>query len=210
MQRYGLILMLLAAVGCGRQSPLTVKDSEEAPAQANAGPVKITHFYAGAAEITENETVGFCYGVENARSVRLEPPVEQLKPGYNRCFHLTPTKTTEYKLTAEGFDGSTATASVTVKVKPLPRPAASAPNTIQGLFTLIFASAPEVSRGEAVTLCYGAPTAIRITMDPPLENLKPASRFCFQVRPETTTTYRFTATAPDNHIDTAELTVKVR
>ncbi len=210
MQRYGLMLVLLLAAGCGRQSPLSVTNSEEASEQSNSGPVKITHFYAGAEEIVENEAVGFCYGVENARSVRLEPPVEQLKPGYNRCFHLTPSKTTEYKLMAEGFDGSTATKSVTVKVKPVSRPAAPAPAATQGLFTMIFASAPEVSRGEAVTLCYGAPSAIRITMDPPLEDLKPASRFCFQVRPEATTTYRFTATAPDNHIDTAELTVKVR
>lgn len=207
MRHLAALVAVLSLVGCSREAPPTA-DNAPPPAIA-VEPVKITHFYAGSKEIPDDQSVGLCYGAENAKTVRLEPPVEQLKPGTNRCFYLTPDRTTTYKLVAEGFDGSTATQSVTVRVKPSVAEPAS-PEARLGLFTLTFASAPEVSPGETVTLCYGAPAAASVTMDPPVEKLKPAARFCFQVKPERTTTYSFTATGKNRNMETATLTVKVR
>jgi hypothetical protein len=199
-------VLILCLAGCG-QAPAP-RPEAAAPAKA-VEPLKITHFYAGAAEIPAGATVGLCYGVENARAVRVEPPVEPLLPGYNRCFYTAPRRTTTYRLVAEGLDGTTATGSVTVAVKPAARPyETSAP--ARSLFTLTFASAPEISPGEPVTLCYGAPEAVSITVEPPVEGLKPAERYCFTVRPERTTTYTFTAHARSGTIETAALTVKVR
>jgi len=207
MRHFAAMLAVLSLAGCGREAPPPAE--EAAPPAIKIEPVKITHFYAGSKEIPDNQSVGLCYGVENAKTVRLEPPVEQLKPGVNRCFYLTPDRTTTYKLVAEGFEGSTAAESVTVRVKPsvVESPyAAFRP----GLFTLTFASTPEVSHGEAVTLCYGAPEAVSVVMDPPVMELKPAKRFCFQARPDRTTTYSFTAAGKDRTLETATLTVKVR
>lgn len=206
MRRSAALLAVLTLAGCSRQAPPTAEKA--APPEFKIEPVKITHFYAGSNEIPDNQSVGLCYGVENARSVRLEPPVEQLKPGYNRCFYLTPDRTTTYKLVAEGFDGGTASESLTVSVKPTVVPAP--PELRPGLFTMTFASAPEVSRGDAVTLCYGAPEAVSVTMDPPVMELKPSKRACFQARPDRTTTYSFTAVGKNKNIETTTLTVKVR
>ena len=206
MRRFAAFLAVLTLAGCSRETPPPAEKA--APPELKIEPVKIMHFYAGSKEIPDNQSVGLCYGVENARSVRLEPPVEQLKPGYNRCFYLTPDRTTTYKLVAEGFDGSTASESVTVRVKPSAVPAP--PEFRPGLFTMTFASAPEVSRGDSVTLCYGAPEAVSITVDPPIMDLKPSTRFCFQARPQATTTYRFTAVGKNKNMETTTLTVKVR
>src|SRR5689334_420905 len=68
--------------------------------------VRITQFYATSAEITDAEHNTLCYGVENARSVRLEPPVENLTPALTRCLWIEPRQDTTYKLIAEGRDGA--------------------------------------------------------------------------------------------------------
>jgi hypothetical protein len=54
--------------------------------------------------------------VENARSVRIEPPIErQLLPLPVKCFPFAPHRTTTLKLVAEGEKGGEATESITVK-----------------------------------------------------------------------------------------------
>ena len=206
MRHPAALLLVVLLVGC-RQAPTP---SEPATQAKPAGPVSITHFYAGSQEVESGATVGFCYGVEDARAVRVEPSLgEPLAPGYNRCFYVPLTSTVTYRLTAEGFDGSSATQSVTVKVKPAPRPhTASAAN--RGLFAMIFSSAPEISAGESVSLCYGAPEAVSVQVEPPVQQLKPAERFCFSVTPEHTTTYTFSARSKSGNSESTELTVKVR
>jgi hypothetical protein len=203
-------LMLIAAAtwlaGCSQAPP---PQSEPAAPARSLEPLKITHFYAGAAEVASGATVGLCYGVENARAVRIEPPVEQLRPGYNRCLYASPQATTTYRLIAEGLDGTTAAQSVTVKVKPVVHPYTPA-GPAHSLFTMTFVSAPEISPGDTVTLCYGAPQAASVRIDPPIEPLRAAPRYCFQVTPERTTTYTLTASAPSGAIETATLSVKVR
>ena len=150
MRYVAALFVTLWLVGCG-ETPAPPQPTAANPAKA-VPPVKITHFYAGSQEVESGATVGFCYGVENARAVRIEPPVEQLMPGYNRCFYVALQRTATYRLLAEGLDGSTAAESLTVKVKPAPRQhTATAAN--RGLFTMYFSSAPEISAGESVTLC---------------------------------------------------------
>src|SRR5271157_3504534 len=82
--------------------------------------VKITQFYATAAEITDDDHNTICYGVENARTVRLDPPVEKLTPVLVRCFWVEPRHDTTYKLIAEGVDGSQDSASFRIRVRPAP------------------------------------------------------------------------------------------
>src|SRR5512139_3900309 len=54
------------------------------------GELKIYHFYAGTARIYRGEHVNICYGVANARAVRIEPPVDSITPSMNRCIAAEP------------------------------------------------------------------------------------------------------------------------
>ncbi len=204
MRHIAVVLVALGLIGCTKEPPGPSASPVRPP-----GPVRITHFYAGSPEVESGATVGFCYGVQDARQVRIEPSVgEPLAPGSNRCFYVPLASTVTYRLTAEGFDGTSATQSVTVKVKPAPlRQAAPAADR---LITMIFASAPEISAGDSVTLCYGAPEAASVEVEPVVQKLKPAERYCFSVSPERTTTYTISAHAKNGNVESTELTVRVR
>jgi len=57
-----------------------------------------------------------CYGVNDAKTVRLEPSVEEVWPSFTRCIQVSPRKDTEYKLTAEDAAGHSVSQSVTIRV----------------------------------------------------------------------------------------------
>ena len=59
-----------------------------------------------------------CYGVENAKTVRISPTVQGVYPSPNHCIEIVPERTTHYTILAEGFDGSNATQSFTLPVQP--------------------------------------------------------------------------------------------
>ena len=63
-----------------------------------------------------------CYGVDNAKAVRIQPPVDKVWPALSRCLAIAPFTATTYILTAEGEDHQQLTKSVTVKIgSPLPK-----------------------------------------------------------------------------------------
>ena len=53
-----------------------------------------------------------CYGVANAKTVRIVPYVEDLKPSLSRCLEVHPEKQTKYTLTAEDRAGHTVEQSI--------------------------------------------------------------------------------------------------
>jgi len=75
------------------------------PPGLSGSELKIVQFYAVPAELRQGEKAQICYGVLNAKSVRMEPDIERLWPSLNRCFEIAPRTTTRYTLTAEGQDG---------------------------------------------------------------------------------------------------------
>ena len=78
----------------------------------------ILNFYVSPPAIRRGESVQLCYGVSNAKEVRLEPkPEAAVWPSYSRCVSVTPKKTTIYTLTAVGAGGNTKEATVTIKVE---------------------------------------------------------------------------------------------
>jgi cytochrome oxidase Cu insertion factor (SCO1/SenC/PrrC family) len=77
----------------------------------------IQSFYASPGAIHRGETVQLCYGVANAKTVRLEPQPNPVWPSYSRCVDVTPTRTTTYSLTIQDAAGNTKTQSVEVKVE---------------------------------------------------------------------------------------------
>jgi len=79
--------------------------------------VRISGFIAKPSQIRRGEETLFCYGVLNAKVVRLDPPIDTVHPALSYCFNASPVKTTTFTLTAEDKDGKAVKQSVTVTVK---------------------------------------------------------------------------------------------
>ncbi len=77
----------------------------------------IQNFYAYPGTIRRGESVQLCYGVANAKTVKLEPQSNPVWPSYARCVDVTPTKSTTYTLTIADAAGDTRTQSLEVKVR---------------------------------------------------------------------------------------------
>lgn len=82
-----------------------------------SGEVKFTTMTADSGTLAPGQTTQLCYGVVNAKSVKIDPPVEQLKPSYHHCFEVAPKKTTTYTITAEDGAGHTKSESLSIQVK---------------------------------------------------------------------------------------------
>lgn len=76
----------------------------------------ILNFYATPGAIRRGETSQLCYGVANAKTVKLEPQSSPVWPSASRCVDVSPTKDTTYTLTIQDASGNTKTATVEVKV----------------------------------------------------------------------------------------------
>jgi len=162
------------------------------------GAVGITQFYARSGEVTAGDSNLICYGVRNATSVRIEPPVENLAPSMNRCFSVEPQQDTTYKLVAEGTDGSQVSESFRVRVKPAP-----------AAILMFTTSERQIPRGEAVTLCYGVAHASAVRLEPSGWTLPPTAKNCTRFYPKATATYTLVATG-DGGTDRKAFSVTVR
>jgi hypothetical protein len=78
---------------------------------------KILAFYASPGLIHRGDTVDMCYGVSNAKTVKLDPPAGNVWPSANRCMQVAPKKTTTYTLTIDDGKGNTANQQLTITVK---------------------------------------------------------------------------------------------
>jgi hypothetical protein len=77
----------------------------------------IQMFYASPGVIQRGDSARLCYGVSNARTVRLEPQSNPVWPSHSRCVEVTPTKTTSYTLTIADAAGNSKSQTVEVKVQ---------------------------------------------------------------------------------------------
>ncbi len=78
---------------------------------------EILQFYASPGIIRRGETAQLCYGVSNAKTVRLEPQTNEVWPSFSRCVDVAPSKDTIYTLTAEDAGGHSKTATLMVQVR---------------------------------------------------------------------------------------------
>ena len=85
--------------------------------QLGGKELAIQNFYATPGVVGRGETVQLCYGVANAKTVKLEPQSNPVWPSYSRCVDVTPTKSTTYTLTIADDAGNTRTQSLEVKVR---------------------------------------------------------------------------------------------
>jgi hypothetical protein len=152
------------------------------PAPPPAPGLKIEQFYARNGEITDAESTVVCYGVRNARSVRLDPPVARVTPSLIRCFSVEPKQDTTYTLTAEDGSGATDTASFQIHVKPAPP-----------VFRMLAVSDKSIPRGEVVTVCYGVERATAVRMEPGAWHLPGGMKNCIRFYPKQTLDYTLIA-----------------
>ena len=90
------------------------------PAGTTPGPVRILRFYASVGLLLNGEAAEICYGVENAKSVHISPPIPGVYPSTRRCLQVVPKHTTHYTILAEGYDGKVAVQSLTLPVQSAP------------------------------------------------------------------------------------------
>jgi hypothetical protein len=197
-RRFLPVAVALLGAGCG--SP-PVPQKALAPA---GDPVKITAFYPRDVQVTEGGTTLLCYGVSNARTARIDPPVDGVSPALSRCVEIRPKGATKYTLTAEGSDGKAVSQSVTVRVgidaAALPR-----------ISSFQMDGAKKDYSGKMVfTLRFADQNAEEVSIDPPVfPTLYGAPSGQFSVAPDKTTTYTLSAKGKNGHVAQKQLTVEV-
>jgi hypothetical protein len=85
--------------------------------QLGGKELAIQNFYASPGAIRRGETVALCYGVANAKTVKLEPQTNPVWPSHARCVDVSPTRDTTYTLTIADAAGNTQTQTLDVKVQ---------------------------------------------------------------------------------------------
>jgi hypothetical protein len=94
-----------------------LKSDRIALEQLGGRELAIQSFYASPGAIHRGESVQLCYGVANAKTVKLEPQPNAVWPSYARCVSVSPSKSTTYTLTISDASGNTKTESLQVKVE---------------------------------------------------------------------------------------------
>ena len=83
-----------------------------------SGEIKFTVFSADSGHLKAGQTTQLCYGVVNAKTLKLEPPPsEEVKPTARHCVEVAPKKTTPYTLTAGNEKGETQSQTLTIAVQ---------------------------------------------------------------------------------------------
>lgn len=78
---------------------------------------EILHFYASPGVVTRGGEAQLCYGVSNAKTVRLDPPAGAVWPSFGRCLYVKPEEDTTYTLTITHANGQTKSESLTIQVR---------------------------------------------------------------------------------------------
>ena len=78
---------------------------------------RILSFYANPTVISRGESTQLCYGVSNAKTVKIEPGAPAAWPSIAHCIDVSPNKSMTYTLTIEDSVGNKKTQDVEVKVR---------------------------------------------------------------------------------------------
>jgi hypothetical protein len=91
-------------------------DDRAALEQLGGSEFAIRALYISPAVIHRGQSAQLCYDVSNAKTVTLDPPAGEVWPSHDRCFELSPTKTTTYTLTISDASGKSLSQSVQLQV----------------------------------------------------------------------------------------------
>jgi hypothetical protein len=165
--------------------------------------LQILQFYARDGVLLEGQSTVICYGVLNARAVRVEPPIANLSPSLNRCIEAAPDRDTRYTLIAESAGGQTVSSSFQIAVRPDP---ADLPR-----ITYFRAGKPRVEDGRYIfRLEFGQENGQLVEIEPPVfPALHGTPVGQFYVAPVQTTIYVLTVTGKRGRQAKRSLTVEV-
>lgn len=165
--------------------------------------VKILQFYSAAGTLLEGDSATICYGVINAKSVRMEPPVDGVSVSLNRCVAAAPDEDTRYTLIAEGNDGRVVSESFVLQVKPDPA-------TLPKITSFRIAD-HKIDHGHHIfVLSFTVQNAEEIDIEPRVfPTLHGAPYGSFYVKPGKTTTYTLTVAGKKGRKTWKQLTVEV-
>ncbi len=185
--------------------PTSAADGREPDFQRAYGgsSLKILQFYARDGVLVEGQRTVICYGVLNARAVRMDPPIAVLTPSLSRCIEAAPERDTRYTLTAESAGGLALSSSFEIQVKPDP---ADLPR-----ITYFRAGKPRFEDGRHIfRLEFGQENGQLVEIDPPVfPALHGSPLGQFYVAPRQTTTYVLTVTGKRGRQAKRALTVEV-
>ncbi len=77
----------------------------------------ILSFYASPTVIRRGQSAQLCYGVSNAKNVKLEPQPQPVWPSAAHCVDVSPTKSMTYTLTILDAAGATKSQTLELKVR---------------------------------------------------------------------------------------------
>jgi hypothetical protein len=171
---------------------------------ADGDGVKILQFYARDGVVTEGEKTVLCYGVSNARSVRIDPPVEGVGPALTRCVEVQPKRETHYTLIAEGSDGHTVSQSFDVRV-------GADTALLPKITSFRVAGCTKDYQGEPVfSVSFAAQNVEQVSIDPAaFQPLRGSTYGQFYVKPLKTTTYTLSVAGKYGHVARQQLKLDV-
>lgn len=183
-----------------RFGPETPKRPEAFDWVDPAKGLKIIMFYGTPPVLLKGETASICFGVQNAASVRIEPPIATLRPTLNRCLEASPAADTRYTLTARDASGHEVSESFVLKVS---RPAAPAPRI--EYFRVDQSSSTK--DGKLYKLCFAASNAELVSIEPPAFPPRKLALGCFPALPTKATGYTLTVTGAGGRQVSKSLTI---
>lgn len=187
------VALLIGATACSRTNGRAARESS-----ALADSVRITQFYVTEPKLPKGEKTKLCYGVENAKSVRLSPAVESVWPSLSRCFEIAPVQNTTYSLTATDGQGRMVSQQTAVEITP-PRPK----------IDYVSVSALTVKRGQKVIICYRVKNADSDAGPGKFITTRSPEHACLVDFPVKSTAYAVTARGPGG-VDSERVQVTVR
>jgi hypothetical protein len=164
--------------------------------------VRILQFYSPNGDLMEGDSTVICYGVVNARSVRIEPPLEGVGVALNRCVAAAPDQATRYTLVAEGHDGSAVSESFVIRTHP-------DPYTLPNIRRFAIVRTASDGNRKVFLLTFAVENAEEVSVEPRVfPPLYRAPNGQFYVMPDQTTTYTLTVVGAKGRTVRQQLTVE--
>lgn len=92
---------------------------------------------------------------------------------------------------------------------PAPKKAQKQREPLKPQILQFYVTPNPIPPGEQAQLCWGTEDAVKLELDPPVEQIKPSLARCTEVAPKATTTYAVTATSRDGLKAFAQATLNV-
>ena len=100
-----------------KAAELRVEEARKVIDAYGGNKVTVLNLSASRGTISRGETAQLCYGVSNAKTVRIDPPpVGDVWPSMYRCIDVSPRSDTTYTITATDSQGQSDTKSINVRV----------------------------------------------------------------------------------------------